>query len=194
MAKKIEKEIVGYSVVDNGEEGQETATNEEPLERPDVVPGRTHKMKRPGNSIYVTINRDDEGNPIEVFTNSRDMDQAHVAVTRLISAMFRARIDPSLVVEELKAIKDPEGGYFEPGGGGYVPSTMAHLGKVLERELGKNKAPDPEPEPVSADSSDTDVSESEATDYKQCPECLEYAVIYSGGCPTCTSCGDSKCS
>lgn len=192
MTTKIDQQITGYSVVDNQEPEPEAGTPQEtttgPLTRPAVVAGRTYKLRRPGDAIYLTINRDPNGQPIEVFANSRSMDQAHVAVTRLASSMLRAQVDPTVVVEELRAIKDPEGGYFIPGGGGYVPSTMAHIGKALEQELLADNDTDPASAPEPEPKLRTDQPAG-----SQCPECREYAVVLEGGCEKCTACGESKC-
>ena len=188
MTIRIEQRIKNYEVVGD-EQPEEPQQSMEPLDRPEVVEGRTYKLARPGDSIYLTINRAEGGTPIEVFANSRQMDQALVAVTRLASSMLRARIPASVVTEELAAIKDPEGGYFVPGGGGYVPSTMAHIARVLKKELvedaneNNSQAPaekEAEPPPQQPIGS-------------QCPECKEYTVVTEGGCSKCTNCGESEC-
>jgi len=187
MATKIDQQIVDYDVVDNNAPQEEEPMPSTPAPRPEVVEGRTYKLARPGDSIYLTINRTEDGQPIEVFANSRQMDQALVAVTRLASSMLRARIPAEVVIEELAAIKDPEGGYFIPGGGGYVSSTMAHIARILKKELvdeqdaGQPKAQEPAPEPA------------EKPVGQQCPDCMEYAVVFEGGCKKCTECGSSEC-
>lgn len=171
MAIKIDQPITEAHV-------SEEPREQKLAERPAVVAGVTHKLRRPGGSMYVTINRNAEGEPIEVFANSRNLDQSLVGVTRLISMAFRARIPAPVIVEELKAIRDPDGGYFVPGGGGYVGSTMAHLGKCLEAEL--------------CDAAPRNQDEDRPLG-KRCPECGEHSVVTQEGCEKCLSCGDSKC-
>jgi len=183
---KIDQPIKNYEVVDNNTPKQpEEPPPQTPVGRPEVVAGKTYKLSRPGDSIYLTINKMPDGQPIEVFANSRQMDQALVAVTRLASSMLRARIPASVVVEELAAIKEGDGGYFIPGGGGYVSSTMAHIARVLKTELVESKETTPRQE-----------EQGEAPEKplgSQCPDCFEYAVVIEEGCEKCLSCHSSKC-
>jgi len=190
---KIDQPIKNYEVVEDDEEKAEEPAPQTPVGRPEVVAGKTYKLSRPGDSIYLTVNKTEDGQPIEVFANSRQMDQALVAVTRLASSMLRARIPASVVIEELAAIKDPEGGYFVPGGGGYVSSTMAHIARILKQELvdaadegGQQTPKEAEAEQPEADSSEQPVGE-------QCEECMEYAVVFEGGCKKCLNCSASEC-
>jgi len=187
---KIDQPIKNYEVVEDDEEKAEEPAPQTPVGRPEVVAGKTYKLSRPGDSIYLTINKTEDGQPIEVFANSRQMDQALVAVTRLASSMLRARIPASVVVEELAAIKEGDGGYFVPGGGGYVASTMAHIARVLRRELVDAADEGGQQAPKEAEAE----SPAEQPVGSQCPECSEYSVVTDGGCAKCLSCGDSKCS
>ena len=50
-----------------------------------------------------------------------------MALTRVISAVFRKGGDTTFLVDELKAVFDPKGGYWQPGGK-FMPSTIAELG------------------------------------------------------------------
>ena len=85
MAKKIEKKIVGYSVVDKNVKEQakaEVVQIGEPLERPDHIRGTTYKVKTPvtEHALYITINdvvmnegTDQEySRPFEIFINSEE--------------------------------------------------------------------------------------------------------------------------
>jgi hypothetical protein len=118
----------------------------EKVERPDTLIGATYKIKSPlfEHALYVTINdivlnRDTEHElrrPFEVFINSKNMDhfQWIVALTRIMSAVFRKGGDVTFLVEELKAVFDPRGGYFKAGGV-YMPSIVAELGALIEQHL-----------------------------------------------------------
>jgi ribonucleoside-diphosphate reductase alpha chain len=112
----------------------------QPLDRPEALPGKTYKVKWPDSehAIYITINdvvMDGRRRPFEVFINSKNMEHYAwtVALTRMISAVFRRGGDVSFVVEELKAVFDPRGGQWM--GGRYVPSLLAAIGEVIERHM-----------------------------------------------------------
>jgi hypothetical protein len=162
MAMKIGKKIKGYSVLKPedktklvpAEEAQsapavvtaEVIQMHEKVERPDALVGATYKIKSPlfEHALYVTINdivlnQDTEyelRRPFEIFINSKNMDhfQWIVALTRIMSAVFRKGGDVTFLVEELKAVFDPRGGYFKAGGV-YMPSIVAELGYVIETHL-----------------------------------------------------------
>ncbi|MGA9422937.1 MAG: NrdJb, partial [Rhodanobacteraceae bacterium] len=118
----------------------------EKVERPDVLIGATYKIKSPlfEHALYVTINdivlnagtEHELRRPFEVFVNSKNMDhfQWIVALTRIMSAVFRKGGDVTFLVEELKAVFDPRGGYFKAGGV-YMPSIVAELGAIIETHL-----------------------------------------------------------
>src|SRR5690606_25758953 len=108
----------------------------QPLDRPEVLPGQTYKVRWPesDHAIYITINdviQDGRRRPFEVFINSKNMEHYAwtLALTRMISAVFRRGGDVSFVVEELKAVFDPRGGHWV--GGRYVPSLLAAIGDVI---------------------------------------------------------------
>ncbi len=113
------------------------------LQRPDVLDGSTHKIKTPhsDNAFYVTINdviSDGQRRPFEIFINSRNMENFDwvVALTRIISAVFRQGGNVAFLVEELKTISDGQGGYFKTGGK-RMPSLVADIGECLEKHLVK---------------------------------------------------------
>ena len=118
----------------------------EKLERPEVLIGSTYKIKTPvsDHAMYVTINDivlnegtpHEQRRPFEVFINSKNLDhfQWIVALTRIISAVFRKGGDVTFMVDELKAVFDPRGGYWQPGGK-FMPSIIAELGHVIEKHL-----------------------------------------------------------
>jgi len=118
----------------------------ERLERPEMLVGSTYKIKTPisDHAMYVTINdivlnegtEYEQRRPFEVFINSKNLDhfQWIVALTRIISAVFRKGGDVTFLVDELKAVFDPRGGYWQPGGK-FMPSIIAELGYVIEKHL-----------------------------------------------------------
>ena len=118
----------------------------ERIERPEVLIGSTYKIKSPlvEHAMYVTINdivlnagtEHEQRRPFEIFVNSKSMDhfQWIVALTRIMSAVFRKGGDVTFLVEEMKAVFDPKGGYFKAGGV-YMPSLVAELGSIIEDHL-----------------------------------------------------------
>jgi len=166
-----------------------------PLDRPEELPGRTYKIKwlDSDHAFYITINdieKDDRRRPFEVFINSKNMEAYAwaLALTRMISAVFRRGGDVSFVVDELKAIFDPRGGQWMNGR--YVPSLLAAIGEVIERHMidigflgqrGPSLAPDAQV-PV------------EGARARFCPRCGDASFIKLEGCDSCLSCGYSKCS
>ncbi len=118
----------------------------ERIKRPEVLIGSTYKIKSPlvEHAFYVTINDivlnpgtgHESRRPFEIFINSKSMEhfQWIVALTRIMSAVFRKGGDVAFLVDEMKAVFDPKGGYFK-GGGVYMPSLVAELGFIVEDHL-----------------------------------------------------------
>jgi len=184
-----------------------------PLDRPDSLPGETYKVKWPDSdhALYITVNdilQDGRRRPFEVFINSKNMEHYAwtVALTRMISAVFRRGGDVSFVVEELKAVFDPRGGHWVQGR--YVPSLLAAIGEVIERHMVRigflpgdgadadltqarraTAAVSAPPEPSAAEPG---VRPPEARP-TQCPRCAQPTLVRQEGCDLCTSCGYSKC-
>jgi ribonucleoside-diphosphate reductase alpha chain len=180
----IAQPITGYSIVVD-EPGAKPAL----VERPERLSGTTYKLKTPLSeaALYVTIN-DCDGRPFEIFINCRDTKhfQWVIALTRVMSAVFRHGGDASFLIEELTSIADPHAGYFK--GGKYVPSLVAELGEILERHLTG----------LGLYRKDTSLAEAAVAMVaekrsKRCAKCGEFAVIALDGCDTCTACGWSKC-
>ncbi len=188
----------------DGATAREASTGEvvyisEPLERPQTLEGNTYKLKWPDSphAIYITINDvvlSGHRRPFEVFINSKNMEHYAwtVALTRMMSAVFRRGGDVSFVVEELKAVFDPRGGAWI--GGKYVPSILAAIGGVIERHLisigfisgeGMGLKTDPTAEVYDLGAGRTGAAE--------CNSCGSSAMRMSEGCMTCTDCGYSKC-
>lgn len=168
----------------------------EPLDRPTELEGATYKLKWPDSehAIYITINDlivSGHRRPFEVFINSKNMEHFAwtVALTRMISAVFRRSGDVSFVVEELKAVFDPRGGAWM--GGKYVPSILAAIGGVIEKHMvatgfmaaeGTGLKSDPQADVVSM-----------KPKKKTCASCGSYELRMIEGCMTCADCGFSKC-
>ena len=166
-----------------------------PLDRAEVLPGFTYKLRWPesDHAIYITMNDivlDGVRRPFEIFINSKNMEHYAwtVALTRMISAVFRRGGDVGFVVEELKAVFDPRGGQWMEGR--YVPSLLAAIGGIIERhmlEIGFLKAP------VSLNAAAA-TGDDGGPKRSACPRCGERALVFQEGCATCLSCGFSKCS
>ena len=175
----------------------------EPLERPGVLPGRTYKLRWPesDHAIYITMNdivQDGRRRPFEIFINSKNMEHYAwtLALTRMISAVFRRGGDVSFVVEELKAVFDPRGGSWM--GGKYVPSLLAAIGEVIEGHMiaigflpEKPGKADKNAEAVLAQ---TGTDQDRGRAFRQCPKCGGASLVGQEGCDLCTACGYSKCS
>jgi hypothetical protein len=231
----IDKKIVGYSVARNDadkSDGAKAAATDsrqdgdpkvirmhEKLERPEVLIGSTYKVKTPvsDHAMYVTINdivlnegtKYEQRRPFEIFINSKNLDhyQWIVALTRIMSAVFRKGGDVTFLVDELKAVFDPRGGYWQPGGR-FMPSIIAELGHIVEKHLigiGLLKAAEQsesqrrylaekraefEARGVQKDA----FAESSFPEGAQlCTKCNTAAAVMLDGCLTCLSCGYSKC-
>jgi ribonucleoside-diphosphate reductase alpha chain len=170
----------------------------EPLERPEALEGQTYKLKWPESehAIYITLNDVIVGGrrrPFEVFINSKNMEHYAwtVALTRMISAVFRRGGDVSFVVEELKAVFDPRGGAWM--GGRYVPSILAAIGGVIERHLVEIGFIQGEGTALKADPRAEALRVGEKPRGPACPNCGQYAMRMIEGCMTCGECGHSKC-
>ena len=178
------------------------APGSEPMARPEELDGRTYKIKWPDSehAIYITINDvylEGVRRPFEVFINSKNMEHFAwtVALTRMISAVFRRGGDVSFVVEELKAVFDPRGGAWMEGR--YVPSILAAIGGVIEGHMvdigflaasGAGLKRDPHAANAAAGGRPNERPRGPA-----CPNCGQYALVMQEGCMICTECGHSKC-
>ncbi|WP_166416955.1 adenosylcobalamin-dependent ribonucleoside-diphosphate reductase [Cochlodiniinecator piscidefendens] len=170
----------------------------EPLNRPQALEGHTYKVKWPDSehAIYITINDvilNGNRRPFEVFINSKNMEHFAwtVALTRMISAVFRRGGDVSFVVEELKAVFDPRGGAWMEGK--YIPSILAAIGGVIETHLVRTGFIEGEGMGLKSDPQAEVVAVGEAPRGKACPSCGQFDLRMVEGCMTCGSCGHSKC-
>jgi hypothetical protein len=233
MAIKIEKKIVGYQVhTDASAAIKEVEVEQQPkpiemnekIERPDFLLGSTYKVKTPvdEHALYITINdiilNEDTDHevrrPYEVFINSKSMEhfQWVIALTRVISAVFRKGGDITFLVEELSSVYDPNGGYYKKGGV-FMPSLVAEIGAVIEKHMKSiglieseemsdtTKQILAEKRAEFEQAAKANTAESPATEEPSpfpdtaqlCKKCSTKAVIIMDGCATCLNCGDSKC-
>ena len=227
---RIDKKIVKYGVGDEAEAQQPEPRPElknegnvirmhEKLERPEMLIGSTYKVKTPvsDHAMYVTINdivlnedtEHEQRRPFEIFINSKNLDhyQWIVALTRIMSAVFRKGGDVTFLVDELKAVFDPRGGYWQPGGK-FMPSIIAELGHIVERHLInigllKEAGPDAHQKKLIDEKraefeertkQQDAFAENEYPEGAQlCTKCNTVAAVMLDGCMTCLNCGDSKC-
>lgn len=200
----------------------------ENIARPEFLMGATYKIKSPLNehAMYITINdmvlnpgtSHEQRRPFEIFFNSKNMDQFQwvVALTRVMSAVFRKGGDVTFLVAELKAVFDPRGGYFKPGGV-FMPSIVAEIGTIIEKhlkmiglikserlseaqqELILEKRAEIERRSAAAAHpahESTTADDSHGTfppDARVCAKCNTKALVRLDNCDTCLNCGASKC-
>ncbi len=230
MATKIDQQIVNYEVVapeppaEAAEPPQAPAAAEvirmtEKVERPeglDCLEGATYKIRTPldEHALYVTINDivlnpgtpHQKRRPFEIFINSKNMDhfQWIVALTRLMSAVFRKGGDVAFICEELQAVFDPRGGYFKSGGK-FMPSLVAEIGAVVEHHLRRigliheesmgheRQRMLAEKRAAAAARDGAEAIEGYPPSARLCFKCNTRAMVVMDGCQTCLACGYSKC-
>lgn len=220
MIKKIDQRITGYAVkkADDTPAAIQPVVMNESIARPDFLLGSTYKIKPPvaDHAFYITINDIllNEGTdhevrrPYEIFINSKAMEhfQWVTALTRVISAVFRKGGDVTFLVEELRSVYDPNGGYYKRGGI-FMPSLVAEIGAIIEKHMKtigliKPDGLSKEQQQLIAEKRTQFEAQSQAanTDGSSFPEgaslckkCNTKAAIVMDGCLTCLNCGDSKC-
>ncbi len=233
---KIEKKIVGYAVKQsNAQDEQDTKPKyvkeasdtgkaeiirmHEKLERPEMLIGSTYKVKTPvsDHAMYVTINdivlnegtEFEKRRPFEIFINTKNLDhyQWIVALTRIMSAVFRKGGDVTFLVDEMKAVFDPRGGYWKSGGI-FMPSIIAELGYIVEKHLimigllAKPELDAAQRKMIEVKRAEFEASRQQEDAFAKssypegaqlCNKCSTLARVMMEGCMTCLSCGDSKC-
>jgi ribonucleoside-diphosphate reductase alpha chain len=169
-----------------------------PLDRPEVLIGQTYKIKwlDSDHAFYITINdieKDGRRRPFEVFINSKNMEAYAwaVALTRMISAVFRRGGDVSFVIDELKAIFDPRGGQWSEGR--YVPSLMAAFGEVIEKHMIATGFIAPKDGPLIPEERRAVAVAAEGAPARFCPRCSSPSLVKLEGCESCVACGYSRC-
>ncbi|HTO40378.1 MAG TPA: adenosylcobalamin-dependent ribonucleoside-diphosphate reductase [Rhizomicrobium sp.] len=169
-----------------------------PLDRPETLVGQTYKIKwqDSDHAFYITINdiaQDGRRRPFEIFINSKNMEAYAwtVALTRMVSAVFRRGGDVSFVVDELTAVFDPRGGQWM--GGRYVPSLLAAIGEVIERHLVDIGFMAAKEAPLAGDQRRAVAVAAEGASARYCPRCSSPSFVKIEGCDTCVACGYSRC-
>lgn len=230
MSIRIDKKIVDCSVEEHDRQkktenaGREEAFDNvvhmhEKLQRPNMLTGVTYKINTPlsEHALYVTINdiilnpdtEHELRRPFEIFINSKNMDhfQWIVALTRIVSAVFRKGGDITFLVEELRSVFDPKGGYFKKGGK-FMPSLVAEIGDVLEHHLKSIGLIKDDIDPhrreyleqkrgeyAGAEQSPPEAGDDGGFPHNAvlCSKCFTRAMVNMDGCLTCLNCGESKC-
>lgn len=228
MTIEIPGRIVDFRVLSDesappAEAAPELEQMHERLARPELLEGQTYKIRTPlsEHALYVTINDvvlnagtpHESRRPFEIFINSKNMDhfQWIVALTRIVSAVFRKGGDCTFLVEELRSVFDPRGGYFKSGGR-FMPSLVAEIGEIIERHLAglgmlaqdddphrqaylaeKRAAVEAAPGEGARGGSDGPSGSGFPAGAELCMKCHTRARVLLDGCLTCLNCGDSKC-
>lgn len=225
MATRIDKKIVGYAIkkadeaLAQGNTPAAPVVMNEKVARPDFLLGSTYKIKPPisDHALYITINDIvlNEGTdhevrrPYEIFINSKAMEhfQWVIALTRVISAVFRKGGDITFLVEELRSVYDPNGGYYKKGGV-FMPSLVAEIGAIIEKHMrtiglikteglseGQQQLIAEKRAQFEAKEAGTAKNDAQAfpAGASLCRKCSTKAVVIMDGCATCLNCGDSKC-
>jgi len=212
MGIKIEKKITAYEVAkpeaEKKAEEKKIASIAPLLERDDVLVGSTYKIKTPHSehAMYITINDvvvkagtdNEHRRPFEVFINTKNMEHFMwiVTLTRVISAIFRKGGDITFLVEELKAVFDPRGGYYKKGGK-YMPSIVAEIGEVIQKHLVSIGMMEGQLQTAELEAKRAEAEEKLGPDAiahgNQCDKCGAMAVVRLDNCNCCLECGDSKC-
>ena len=227
MAIRINQKIVEYGIEPRDEAPAtppprpkaDVIQMHEKIERPETLLGSTYKIKTPlsEHALYVTINdvvlnagtEHEQRRPFEIFINSKNMEhfQWIVALTRIVSAVFRKGGDVTFLVEELRSVFDPRGGYFKKGGR-YMPSLVAEIGDAIEAHMRSIGLIEDEPldsprrrlaegKRARLRASDSTGGEALSRGFpdgaRLCTKCQTQAVVHSDGCMTCLNCGESRC-
>ena len=229
MTVTIDKKIKGFAVITVREEAPPPVPEtpkatvvqmHEGIERPDVLMGMTYKLKSPlvEHALYITINDivlnmgtgDEVRRPFEIFINSKSMEhfQWIVAFTRILSAVFRKGGDVAFLIDEMKSVFDPKGGYYK--GGKYMNSLIAEIGSIVEEHLeaigymvkadngaaARAMVAEKMASHTDAVAIPTDIKAPDngfPPNATMCGKCHEKAVVVMDGCSTCLGCANSKC-
>lgn len=176
---EIKNKITSVSVVNDKAGSIQKQTI---LERPETLSGKTYKLSIPDDlTLYITINdyiENGKSKPFEIFINSKNMEnfQWVVALTRVISGVMRQNDDIGFLIDELKSVFNPLGGYWKNGS--YIPSIIAGIGLCIEKHI----------------NGCSEVTNKQLTKQSICPKCNQKFLIKTDGCDSCINCGYSKCS
>jgi ribonucleoside-diphosphate reductase alpha chain len=132
--------------------------------------------------MYVTVNKTEDDNIFEVFTNASGGCQANInTITRMISLSLRSGVKLSRVLDELRNNQCPACQLLRRNGEFDVSLSCSNaIADAIETVMKKQSIGDPN-------------NEEEDTIKKVCPECGKKTLIPEGKCVTCSNCGWSKC-
>jgi len=160
-----------------------------PRKRPEVVNGTTRLMETGCGHLYVTINKDGDGNLFELFTHMGKAggcaaSQAE-AIGRLVSLALRSNIEPAEIIKQLKGITCHSPIWVN---GGRISSCSDAISKAIESYA------QAESKGNGNGSSSKTLNPKSKLEFivGACPECGG-AVEHEGGCATCRDCGFTKC-
>ena len=144
--------------------------------------GDTYCKKCACGTLYITLNRDDEGNVVESFihTGKGGICQANTsAVNRLVSLSMRSGVKTDEIIDQLKGITC---GACTKAMSNGIKLDGISCPDILARTLTEFCKPVDEKKPIE-----------KSTNQEYCPECGE-PIVHEGGCVQCMNCGWSKCS
>jgi len=173
-------------------------------ERPEVLSGKTYRVRTGYGKLFITINSDETGKPFEVFAtlgkSGGYFQEQTEAICRLISLALRSNIKAGYIVDHLKGIRGP---MVTMTAKGTILSLPDAIAKILEEHINGGEGIDFEGEVVMATVEDEVqlISQSEVSstrsvaDYGYMPECPECGgqIVMSEGCIECKTCGFSRC-
>lgn len=188
-----------------------TAKEEKPLEippslfgnimprpRPGMTWGATEKMKIGCGSLFITVNRDENG-ICEVFTSTGKgggCPSQSEATARLVSIALRSGISQKEILAQLKGIRCPstvrQQGMKCTSCPDAIARTIEKMSKILGTEtMGINPDLIEEEKPAPQPASKGNKPILGADDRLHCPECGK-VLRHEGGCTVC-DCGFSHC-
>lgn len=180
--------------------------------RPVKAMGATYRIPTPMGSAFITINEDENGEPLEVFLNvgkaGSDVTAMAEALGRLISTSLRLRGNLSArervveIANQLAGIGGRRSLGFGPDKVRSLPDAIAtalsiHCGVKMNGN-GKTHDEGKEVETLLENSekqpSFTNGKPSlHAAKFDLCPECGASSMVYEEGCAKCYECGHSEC-
>ena len=169
--------------------------------RPKIVRGATHRVETPVGTAFITVNCDDEGEPLELFVNigraGSDILAMAESMGRMISLVLRTpsplsqREKVEQLVDQLRGIAGSRSYGF---GANRVLSLPDAIGQVLSEYIYED-AQGIEVTPVNGSLGLLPSSNGNGALAvgDLCPKCGVAAYVREEGCKKCHSCGYSEC-
>ncbi len=156
--------------------------------------GATFCKKCACGTLYITCNKDNKGNLVEVFTHTSKggICQANMnAVTRLISLNLRSGVKVDEIIDQIRGINCPACSTCKARNINIDGLSCPDIISRVITEAIKDNVKIPQKKQISV--LDTKPSIDNNHDNKSvCPECGE-PLIATSGCVSCMSCGWSRC-